>query len=80
MAEQETVPNIDWGVPTEYGTAYDFEFTPLPEFPDHVRMKFNTTKGGEIEVAITKHVAMKLLACLEEVRTRLGLPLLVRQG
>ena len=80
MADEEMVPNIDWGVPSEYGTAFDFEFTPLPEFPDHLRMRFKTTKAGTIEVAITQNIAMKLLACLEEVRQRLGLPLLVRQG
>ena len=80
MAEEETVPDIDWGMPTEYGTAFDFEFTPLPDFPDHVRMRFKTTKAGSIEVAITKNIAMQVLACLEEVRQKLGLPLLVRQG
>jgi hypothetical protein len=79
MAEEETVPNIDWGVPTEYGTAFDFEFTPISEQPHHLRMKFKTTKGGPIDVALTKSLAMKILACLEEIRQREGLPRLVRQ-
>jgi hypothetical protein len=42
MADEETVPEIDWG---GYPIASDFEFMQLSDFPGHLRMTFKTTNG-----------------------------------
>lgn len=79
MADEERVPEIDWGDPNEYGTALDFTFTALSDrFPDFLKLSIKTTKLGIIDLAVSHEHAMKLLVELQEIRAILGLPLPVR--
>ena len=71
MAEEETVPNIDWGFAGD-GTISTFTFSVMPKRDGFLRLKITTTEGRELDLII-RHSAVKGLqnACAE-VRQKLG--------
>jgi len=71
MAEEEAVPDIDWGYSGD-GTIASFAFSTMPNRHGFLRLKITTKEGRELDLII-RHSAVKGLenACAE-VRRKLG--------
>jgi hypothetical protein len=71
MAEEEAVPNIDWGYAGD-GTVATFTFSTMPNRNNVLRLKIGTTDGREIGLIISYNATVGLQKACEEARQKLG--------
>ena len=70
MAEEETVPDIDWGL--SEATISSFTFSQLPRRPGVLRFRIVTKDLRETDFIITHNAIIGLQQACAEARQKLG--------